>query len=490
MTALGLGLLAAVAILIPATGLPAFLVLLFAAVVGAVTGIASGTIPGNLLAALPSRLINLLENDLLQALPLYVLVGAMMNRLQVADSVFQTTVRALRGSREAPAVAALALGALLGPMNGSVGASVVALSRTVAPKLASSGMPTPARHALIAVASTLGVVVPPSLVLILLGDGMMAAHTIASHATHRAERIINTQDVFRGALVPAGMFLLLCLAVAVWESRGTTRTAPAPAARGISRDVIVAIAAVAFVVGLLAGVATGRFYAVEGAAAGAFVLFVAAAASGRLRGGELGSLLVDVMSTTGALFALLVAATTFTLVFRALGTDKLLEAWIVAAPLSPLPLTVIVLAVIGVSAIALDAFEIIFVLVPVLMPPLLMRVPDASWVAVLVLLALQGSFLLPPVGYALLLTRGVLRERVSARATARHVAPYLFAQLAVLASVLAFPALVHLGQPAKTREGSAAAPAMSDEEVTRRMEEMLRQPPEPDDAGTDAPTTK
>jgi tripartite ATP-independent transporter DctM subunit len=483
MTLLGLGLLLAVAILIPVTGLPAFLVLLFAAVVGAIAGVATDTIPGNLLAALPSRITNLLENDLLQALPLYVLVGALMNRLQVADSLFQTTVRVLRGGREAPAVAGLALGALLGPMNGSVGASVVALSRSVAPGLAAGGMTTPARHALVSVASTLGVVVPPSLVLILLGDGMMAAHTIASNAMHRAERIVNTQDVFRGALVPAGMLLLLCLAVAVWESRRTIARGTVVAARGASRDVVVAIVAVAFVVALLAGVATGRFYAVEGAAAGAFVLFAGAAAAGRLRRGALGALLTDVMATTGALFALLVAATTFTLVFRALGTDRLLEAWITASPLSPTLLTVIVLAAIGASAIALDAFEIIFVLVPVLMPPLLMRVPDASWVAVLVLLALQASFILPPVGYALLLTRGVLGERVSARATARHVAPYLVAQLVVLGSVLAFPALVHLGQPVEAAAGAAVAPAMSDEELSRRMDEMLRQPADSGDEG-------
>jgi tripartite ATP-independent transporter DctM subunit len=490
MSALGLGLLLAVAILIPATGLPAFLVLIFAAVVGALAGVATDTIPASLFAALPSRITNLLETDLLQALPLYVLVGALMNRLQVADSLFQTTLRTLRGRREAPAVAALALGALIGPMNGSVGASVVALSRTVAPQLAESGMPAPARHALIAVASTLGVVVPPSLVLILLGDGMMAAHTIASRAMDRAERIINTQDVFRGALVPAGMFLVLCLAIAVWESHRTMRAAATPAARGASRDVLVAVLSVAFVVGLLAGVATGRFYAVEGAAAGAFALFVSAAASGRLRGDELGSLLVDVMATTGALFALLVAATTFTLVFRALGTDKLLDAWIAAAPLSPLPLTILALAAIGVSAIALDAFEIIFVLVPVLMPPLLMRVPDATWVAVLVLLALQASFLLPPVGYALLMTRGALRERVSGRATIRHVAPYLVAQLVVLGSVLACPALVHLGRPAEASIGAQATPAMSDEEVSRRMDEVLRQSEEPGDDAAGAPAAK
>ncbi|HTN48636.1 MAG TPA: TRAP transporter large permease subunit, partial [Burkholderiaceae bacterium] len=180
----------------------------------------------------------------------------------------------------------------------------------------------------------------------------------------------------------------------------------------------------------------------------AFVLFVAASVTGGLPRPALATLLADTMATTGALFALLAAATTFTLVFRALGTDRLLDGWIDALPRGAGVATLVVLGVIGLSAFALDAFEIIFVLVPVLMPPLLARVPDASWVAVLVLLTLQASFLLPPVGYALLMTRGALGERVSTRQVARQLLPFLCAQLLVFAAVFAFPDLVHYGQGA------------------------------------------
>src|SRR5260370_4560647 len=123
----------------------------------------------------------------------------------------------------------MALGALLGPMNGSVGASVLALSRVVAPRLAESGVPKPTQFAAVAVASTLGVVIPPSLVLILLGDAMLSAHTIAVTSTGRADRVINTQDVFHGALAPAAIFLALCLALS-WRAgrRIPASAAPAP----------------------------------------------------------------------------------------------------------------------------------------------------------------------------------------------------------------------------------------------------------------------
>ena len=481
MSGFGIVLLGLAAILLPATGLPAFAVLLAMAVVGGAVGVSTGNADPALLTALPTRLVGLLESDLLQALPLYVLIGGLLNRLPIADALFRSTVRLMRGSPAAPAVAAMGIGALLGPMNGSVGASVVALSHSAAPRLMASGMPAPARHALIAVASTLGLVVPPSLVLILLGDAMMAAHTIALHTNGRADRILNTQDVFRGALVPAGMFLGGCMAVAAASTR--KMSAP-PVARGSSalRDALIATAALVFVGTLLIGVAAGYFYAVEGAAAGAFVLFMATLLTGRLSGGALRVLLADTIATTGALFALLVAATTFTLVIRTLGTDRLLDAWIDALPGGASVATLVVLSAIGISALALDAFEIIFVLVPVLMPPLLVRVPDASWVAVLVLLTLQASFLLPPIGYALLMTRGVLGERAPTRAVAQSLVPYLVAQFVVFACVFAFPGLVHLGQ----RESVAvptSAPSMSDEEVTRRMHEMVAPPP---DSGDDA----
>ena len=106
------------------------------------------------------------------------------------------------------------LGALLGPMNGSVGASVLGLSRVVAPRLDAEGVPPATRDAVIAVASTLGVLVPPSLVLILLSDAMLYAHTYAVTQTGRIDRVINTQDIFHAALAPAGIFLVLCVALA------------------------------------------------------------------------------------------------------------------------------------------------------------------------------------------------------------------------------------------------------------------------------------
>ena len=160
----GLAMLLLVGVGIIATGLPAAVVLIGVANCGAIVGVMAGAIDGATLWALPSRLINLLENDLLQALPLYVTMGLLLDRLPVADALYRASSAVLPRKPSAPLVSGMLLGALLGPMNGSVGASVLGLSRVVSPRLAAEGIPAPSRHAIIAVASTLGVLVPPSLV--------------------------------------------------------------------------------------------------------------------------------------------------------------------------------------------------------------------------------------------------------------------------------------------------------------------------------------
>jgi len=190
----------------------------------------------------------------------------------------------------------------------------------------------------------------------------------------------------------------------------------------------------------------------------------------------LNEILREVLALTGALFFLLVAATTLTLVLRILGTDLLIDKWIAAIPGGPLTATVIVLAGIALSALVLDAFEIIFVVAPIAIPPLLVRVADARWVAVLVLLALQASFINPLIGYAVMMTRTVLKQPIPFAALLRALLPYLFAQAALLLAVLLVPQLTHLGEG--VTEGSRKPPDISNQELQRRFEQMIT-PAEP-----------
>ena len=474
----GLSLLAMVGAGIITTGLPAAVVLMAVAVFGSVVGVAFGGIDAATLWALPSRLINLFENDLLQALPLYVTMGLLLDRLPVADALYRAANAVLPRKSSAPAVSGMLLGALLGPMNGSVGASVLALSRVVAPRLAAEGIDAADRHAIVAVASTLGVLVPPSLVLILLSDAMLSAHTIAVTVTGRTDRVVNTQDIFHAAMVPGGIFLVVCLGL-TWFVALNAAKLPSRAPLTAAQGWIAALALVSLLV-LLGGVALGYFYAVEAAAMGAFALLVAGLLSGRLPIKVLNELLADAIALTGALFSLLLAATTFTMVLRLLGTADLTSQIVSSIPGGDVAAVAAVLGVIALSALALDAFEIIFVVVPIVIPPLLIRVADARWVSVLVLLTLQSSFLLPPFGYALMMVRGTLKESVPLRAFLQALGPFLAAQWALLLLVLLFPPLTHSGNPLEDDRRLPPA-ALTDEEFNKRLNEMIRLPePEAD----------
>jgi TRAP-type mannitol/chloroaromatic compound transport system permease large subunit len=302
---------------------------------------------------------------------------------------------------------------------------------------------------------------------------MLSAHTIAVTTTGRNDRVVNTQDIFHAALVPGGIFLALCLALS-WIA-GRTATRLPDRERLTAGQAWLAAAALTSLVVLLGGVALGYFYAVEAAAMGAFALLVAGLLTGRLHGAVLNKLLSDAIALTGALFSLLLAATTFTMVLRLLGTADLVGKMVSSIPGGDIAAVAVVLGVLGLSAFVLDAFEIIFVIVPIVIPPLLIRIADARWVAVLVLLTLQSSFLLPPFGYALMMVRGVLQETVAFRSFMRALAPFLAAQWLLLLLVLLFPQLTHLGKSSGDGSRLPAAP-LSDEEFNRRLNEMIRLP--------------
>ncbi len=441
----GVALLPLTAGVMLATGLPAFLVLIGAAGLGALV-IAAGGENAALLGALGTRLQALLEGDLLQALPLFVMMGVTLNRLPLVDSLFRTGVALGGNGAAAPRLTALAIGALTAPMNGSVGASVSMLSRGVAPLLARAGVAPAERVALVAAASTLGVAVPPSLVLLFLGDAMLNAHTIAARATDASVRIVNTQDIFRAALVPAALTLACWLLVAFKQSRRALAQEAAAPLRARAANSWRGSSSASVLV-LLGGVASGVFYAVEAAATGCVALLAAGLVTRALTFAALKDILRDTLAISGALFALLVAATTFTLVLRVLGADRLVTESLVAAPGGPTGAIAALLAIVAVSALALDAFEIVFVIVPIAMPGALIRAPDAAWAAALTVLTLQASFLLPPLGYAIIMTRASKEVAATTADIARATAPYLAALLAIIGATVAWPGMTHLLDP-------------------------------------------
>ena len=317
-----------------------------------------------------------------------------------------------------------------------MGASLHTLARSVAPALAERGTPPAQATATVCVASTLGIVIPPSLVLLLLGHAMLQAHTQAMNLSQAATRIVNTQDLMRAALIPGAIVLAMALGWTAWRTRHGARlsmpTLP-PRARTTAGVTAAAIA------GLLSGVALGGLYAIEAAAAGGILLLAYAAGSGQLKRGVMRHVLTDAMPLTGLPMALLVAATTFSLVLHAFAIDALIARGLDSLAGRPTVLLACVLIGLIACSFVLDAFEMVFLVIPLVMPPVLVAVPDPAWVATLALLVLQMGFLLPPFGYAVLMSRSTIASNASLPALARALRPYLIMQAALVLAVLAWP---------------------------------------------------
>lgn len=484
MTTAGLWMLLALGVLVTTTGLPVWALLLGSSSAFAVAGMLLGAVDFNVLSALSPRIVGLLDSDLLQALPLYVFIGVLLQRVAVADSIFSTLLRIFRpfGPPDSiMAVTTITVGSLIAPMSGSVGSSASLLARLVAHRLQHLA---PSRAiALVSVAATIGVVVPPSLVLILLGDAMLRAHLEASNLpgfSLGAARIISTQDVFNAALVPAAAGLLLWIIMA-WRQGRFSEPNPnfeKPAVdsnRVTGSQMAVAFTAISMIVLLLAGVFTGKLFAVEAAATGGCLLLFATLIRGTLSWSAWQAVLQDTLTLSGALFALLVGATTFSLVFRAFGTDQWLTELILNSTLSPQLTAICMLLFVALCAWVLDAFEMIFVVIPIIAPALIAKLGDAQQASVLLLLMLQTSFLIPPMGYAVLMVRS--RGGLGATATSaivKSLLPFILVQLAVTVCVFAFPPIVHvLDAP---RPAASSQPATSDEDIVKQMREMSGSP--------------
>ncbi|MDB5954065.1 MAG: hypothetical protein JWP60_673 [Ramlibacter sp.] len=487
MPGLGLSMLAVLAALVATTGLPVWALLLGVTSAFAVLGLALGAFDAAVLGAVVPRTMNLLEHDLLQAMPLYVFIGMLLQRLPVGDALFRTAARLLRPTGAGMALATLAVGSLVAPMNGSVASSASLLSRLVGPRL--RALPPGQGVALLAAAATIGVVVPPSLVLLLLGDAMLRAHTEALNlaaAPAGSVRVINTQDVLHAALLPALAVLLLWGVVAWRQARRAPRDGEeAPLAHG---DVALAAALAFGVLTLLGGVFVGALLAVEAAATGGCLLVLLTVATRSLDGAGWRSVLEDTLALSGALFALLVGATAFSLVVSVCGTGTWLADRVTASQAPAQAVAAALLASVAACAWVLDAFEMIFVVVPVVAPLLVLRLGDAQQAAVLLLLVLQASFLLPPLGYAVLTARS--RSGLPPVTTAsllRAVVPFIGVQVLVGAAVLLFPVFVHrLDEPTAGPAGNPAR--MSEQELMDRMRDMAPPPypEEPPAAGVPA----
>ena len=428
-----------------ASGFPVAFVLGGVALLVAGLGMALGNFDASFLEAFPNRMFGVMTNETLVAVPLFVFMGVMLERSRIAESLLEAVALLFGRRRGGLVVAVLMVGALLAASTGIVGATVVAMGLISLPTMLRNGYCPRLASGAICASGTLGQVIPPSIVLVLLGDQLGNAFQQAQLKQGIfAPESVSVSDLFAGALVPGLGLVVLYLIYALWVAWRYPERAPAlrdltPRSAGdLVKAILPALALIAMVLGsILTGIATAS----EAAAVGAVGATAFAALYGRLDLKRLLEVGTQTVKVTAMVFAILLGAALFSLVFRGYGGDELVHEALTALPGGKWGAVVAVMLLMFLLGFVLDFIEIIFVVVPIVGPVLLALGVDPVWLGVMMAINLQTSFLTPPFGFALFYLRGVAPPEVLTSDIYRGVVPFIVLQLLMLALVAAFPAL-------------------------------------------------
>lgn len=400
----------------------------------AALGVAFGYFEWSLLFAFPERTFGVMSNYLLLAVPFFIFMGMVLEKSRLAEELLKTIGQVFGRVRGGLALAVVFVGALLAAATGVVGASVVAMTLISLPVMLRYGYSPQLSSGVIAAAGTLGQIIPPSIVLVVLADQLG----------------VSVGDLFLGSLLPglllAGLYALYAAGVAVF------RPAAAPALPeeervGFGLALAVRVLKVLMPPLLLIVVVLGSIFAgvatpTEAGALGAVGALLLAALRGRLTLGMLRGTLDETARLTTMVIFLLIGSTAFALVFRGLYGDVWIEDLLTGLPGGTLGLLLVANLVIFVLGFFLDFFEIAFILIPLLAPAARILGLDMVWFGVMIAMNLQTSFLTPPFGFALFYLRGAAPEGVTTAQIYRGVLPFIVIQLVGLAALVLFPELV------------------------------------------------
>ena len=411
-------------------------------------GIALDLFEPSFLGALPSRLFGTMNNQTLLAVPLFVFMGVMLEKSRIAEDLLDAMSRLFGGLRGGLAFSVCIVGALLAASTGIVGATVVTLGLLALPTMLRRGYDPAVATGTLAATGTLGQIIPPSIILVLLGDVLSNAYQQAQiRMGIFSPKTVTVSDLFIGSLLPGlllvGLYLLYLVGVALWQPNKLP--ALSPQERGevsggrILASLLPPLLLIMSVLGsILAGVATPT----EAAAVGALGATLLALTKRQLGLGKLREVAQSTTEISAMVFMILLGASIFSLVFRGYGGDDLIPHLFEQLPGGVFTATLVVMLVIFLLGFILDFIEITFVVVPIVGPVLLSMGLDPVWLGVMIALNLQTSFLTPPFGFSLFYLRGVTPANVPTTAIYRGVLPFIAIQILMLIIAACWPGLV------------------------------------------------
>jgi tripartite ATP-independent transporter DctM subunit len=431
-------------------GYPVALTLAGVSLIFAAGGSAAGVMNLALLGALPERIFGVMTNDVLLAIPLFIFMGVMLERSRIAEELLETMGRLFGALPGGLGLSVVVVGVLLAAAKGVVGATTVTMGLIVLPTMLRHGYDKALAAGTVAATATLAQIFPPATVLVLLGDQLSNSYQAAQLAQGNfAPQTVSVADLFAGAIIPGlalvSLYMAFLIAVAFVAPKTSPAIAPDPAAPSgiaLARRLIAALVApiglILIVLGsILGGIATPT----EAASVGAVGSMLLAWHKSGMKG-----LLLPVMrrttEITSMIFLILIGATLFSLVFRGLGGDAMVERALTHLPGGVGGATLAVMAALFLLGFVMDAFEIIFVVVPIV-APVLLQMPgvDPVWLGIMMAVNLQTSYMHPPLGATLFYLRGVAPPEVTTRHIYLGVIPFVLIQIAMLVALWLLPTL-------------------------------------------------
>lgn len=431
-------------------GYPVALTLAGMSLVFALLGDAMGVMNFAILGALPQRIFGVMTNEVLLAIPLFIFMGVMLERSRIAEELLETMGRLFGTLRGGLGFSAIIVGTLLAAAKGVVGATTVTMGLIMLPTMLRFGYDPRLAAGTVAATATLAQIFPPATVLVLLGDQLGNAYQAAQLSKGIfSPRSLTVSDLFAGALVPGvclvALYLLFLAAVAIFRPEMSPALPTDPKApRGAAlmlrlAEVLVApLALIAAVLGsILGGIATPTEAASIGAAGAVLLAARKASISGLMR-----PVCETSAQIVSMIFLILIGATMFSLVFRALGGDDLVHRALSNLPGGTNGAVLAVMLAMFLLGFVMDAFEIIFVVVPIVAPTLLvMPGVDPVWLGILMAVNLQTSYMHPPLGPTLFFLRGVAPPQITTRHIYIGIVPFVLIQLVALLVLWFAPAL-------------------------------------------------
>ena len=434
-------------ILVLMAGYPVALSLSGSALIFAFFGYLTGTFDPSFLGAIPERIFGIMRNETLIAVPLFIFMGVVLQKGRISERLLVTMGKLFGRRRGGLAISVCLVGAILGASTGIVGATVVTMGLISLPVMMRYKYSTPLACGVITASGTLGQIIPPSIVLVILGDVISNANQKAQLAMGNfSPDAVSVGDLFFGALFPGLVLVSFYMAYIMVTSLVSPESAPSVMEEGeepptLDEILRVLLPPIALIVCVLGSILAGYATPTEASAVGALGALALTMLNGQLTMVRLREAMENSIRINCMVFVILIGASIFSLVFRGFEGDEIVTEFILAMPGGEIAALIMVMLLIFLLGFFLDFIEIIFVVVPIVAPILLQLGYDPIWLGVMFAVNLQTSFLTPPFGFALFYLKGVAPEGVTTGHIYRGVAPFIVLQLFGLVFLWFFPDL-------------------------------------------------